>query len=172
MRMKALPEGIVIRSIREGDVPAFLEAVGAVARERRWLMALDAFPADATLAFVQDNLARGHPQVVAALDGRIVGWCDIVPLAPFEGFLHNGRLGMGVVAEWRGRGLGGALMDAALALAPTAGFSRIELEAFAFNSVALALYRGRGFVVEGLKRGVRILDGRADDLVCMARQVR
>jgi putative acetyltransferase len=45
----------------------------------------------------------------------------------------------------------------------------VELEVYASNSAAQALYRSRGFEVEGVKRGVRIFDGRVDDIVCMAR---
>jgi ribosomal protein S18 acetylase RimI-like enzyme len=75
---------------------------------------------------------------------------------------------MGVVSDWRGLGLGGALIDAALEAAPRSGFTRIELEAFASNTAALGLYRSRGFEQEGLKRGVRILDGQVEDFVCMA----
>jgi L-amino acid N-acyltransferase YncA len=166
--MKALPEGIEVRRIRIEDIGSFREAVGSVARERRWLLTLDAYPAEATAAFVRDTMAKGHPQFVAVREGRVVGWCDIVPMAPFEGFRHNGRLGMGVIADWRGRGLGGALIDAALEAAPRSGFTRIELEAFASNTAALGLYRSRGFEQEGLKRGVRILDGQVEDFVCMA----
>ena len=43
-----------------------------------------------------------------------------------------------------------------------------ELEACASNHAALALYRKVGFVEEGVKRGVRELDGATDDLVGMA----
>lgn len=166
--MKSLPPGVGIATIREEDLASFRAAVGEVAAERRWLMTLEAFPEDATRAFVLGNLAKGFPSLVARHGDRVVGWCDIVPLSPFEGFRHNGRLGMGVVSGWRGKGIGGALLDAALAAAPAAGFTRVELEAYASNPAALALYRSRGFVTEGRKVGVRILDGHVDDLVCMA----
>jgi ribosomal protein S18 acetylase RimI-like enzyme len=168
IRMKPLPEGISVVPIRVEHIDSFWEAVGSVARERRWLMGVDAYPKDATEAFVRTNIEARNPQFVALRDGRVVGWCDIVPLAAFPGFEHNGRLGMGVLAGWRGCGIGGALIDAAMAAAPAAGFTRIELEAYASNTAALALYERRGFVIEGTKRGVRILDGRTEDLVCMA----
>lgn len=169
--MKSLPPEISVVPIRVEHIPSFCEAVGLVAQERRWLMAVEPFPLDTTEAFVRVNIEARNPQFVAVhQDGRVVGWCDIVPLAPFPGFLHNGRLGMGVLAEWRGKGLGRVLIDAALAAAPAVGFTRIELEAYASNTAAIALYSSRGFMIEGIKRGVRILDGRSDDLVVMARR--
>jgi putative acetyltransferase len=47
----------------------------------------------------------------------------------------------------------------------------VELEVYASNTAAIALYRRRGFEIEGVKRGIRILDGRVEDVVCMARPV-
>ncbi len=164
----ALPDGIRVVPIALGHVEAFAAAVDAVARERRWLAGVEGFPLEATREFVRENIAKKHPQFVALDAGRVVGWCDIVPLVHQPGFNHNGRLGMGVVATDRGRGLGRALVTAALAAAPEAGFRRVELEAYASNHAALSLYRKTGFVEEGVKRGVRELDGATDDLVCMA----
>jgi putative acetyltransferase len=39
---------------------------------------------------------------------------------------------------------------------------------YASNARALALYRRFGFAEEGVKRAARILDGHAEDIVCMA----
>jgi RimJ/RimL family protein N-acetyltransferase len=52
--------------------------------------------------------------------------------------------------------------------APRQGFTRIELEVFESNARAIALYERRGFVHEGRKRAARILDGRTEDVLCMA----
>lgn len=46
--------------------------------------------------------------------------------------------------------------------------ARIELEVFASNVAAIALYERLGFVHEGRKRSARILDGRIEDMLCMA----
>lgn len=47
--------------------------------------------------------------------------------------------------------------------------TRVELEVFASNTRAIRLFEGVGFAREGVKRQARLLDGRADDVVCMAR---
>jgi ribosomal protein S18 acetylase RimI-like enzyme len=141
--------------------------VASVARERRYLMALDAFSPEATRDFVRNNLAVRNPHLVAVQEGRVVGWCDICRLSP-EGFHHTGRLGMGVRREWRGQGLGRRLLATALVTAGGAGFRRIELEVFASNTPARHLYASLGFVVEGVKHQARILDGVTDDVVLMA----
>jgi Acetyltransferase (GNAT) family len=64
-------------------------------------------------------------------------------------------------------GLGRALAVQAIQAARQAGMERIELEVFASNKPALALYQTMGFVTGGTKRRARKLDGQYDDLVCM-----
>jgi ribosomal protein S18 acetylase RimI-like enzyme len=80
-----------------------------------------------------------------------VGWCDIIR-NPHEGFRHVGRLGMGILPDYRGRGLGKQLAIQTIRAARQVGMERIELEVFASNGVAIALYRALGFVTEGTKR--------------------
>ena len=48
------------------------------------------------------------------------------------------------------------------------GLTRIELEVYESNQPAIALYERYGFAHEGRKRRGRILDGRSEDIVCMA----
>jgi ribosomal protein S18 acetylase RimI-like enzyme len=65
--------------------------------------------------------------------------------------------------------VGRQLLDQALNAALGAGFRRVELEVYASNMAAVSLYQSRGFAVEGVKRAMRVLDGRVDDVVLMAR---
>lgn len=46
---------------------------------------------------------------------------------------------------------------------------RVELEVFASNTAAIALYEKLGFVVEGRKSRARKVDGAYDDDLIMAR---
>jgi RimJ/RimL family protein N-acetyltransferase len=73
-----------------------------------------------------------------------------------------------MLPEARGAGLGRRLMEAGIEAARRLGMERIELEVFASNTRAIALYERVGFVREGLKRRVRKIDGRYDDDVLMA----
>jgi ribosomal protein S18 acetylase RimI-like enzyme len=105
---------------------------------------------------------------VAVTSGsEIVGWAD-VRRPPWEGMHHVGVLGMGLLPTHRARGVGRQLLRAVLEAAVQAGMSRVELEVFASNGPAVALYRAMGFEGEGRKRGARVLDGRVDDLLVMA----
>ncbi len=59
---------------------------------------------------------------------------------------------MGLLPEWRGQGFGRRLTEATLAQARRLGFIRIELDVYAYNARAVALYERVGFVREGLIR--------------------
>jgi ribosomal protein S18 acetylase RimI-like enzyme len=149
-------------------VESFNAAVGIVARERRYLALLDAPSVESTREFVQRVVDGGGAQTLAVTpDDTVVGWCDVVRI-PFEGFRHVGRLGMGVLPECRGRGLGRQLAVETMYAARLAGITRIELEVFGSNRAAIGLYARLGFVTEGIKRHARHLDGAYDDTVVMA----
>lgn len=153
--------------MRETDIPGFLFALASVAKERRYLALLDAPEFDEAREFVRTLHDAGFPHFVATVGKRIVGWCDIAPLnrAVYD---HVGVLGIGVVAEFRGRGIGSALLRAALAQARAIGLTRVELTVRASNHVAVALYRKFGFAVEGTKRNALKVDGAYEDLLLMA----
>ena len=158
---------IVIEPIREDHVEGFREALDIVARERKYLVFLEAPPVEAMLSFVRDNIAAGHPHMVAVADGKVVGWCDIRRGAR-SAQAHCGVLGMGIIPGYRDRGLGRKLMLAALESAKTAGMHRVELHAHADNFRAIALYEKVGFVHEGVASDAIRIDGRYIDSVLMA----
>jgi len=83
---------------------------------------------------------------------------------------HVGELGMGVRDDWQGRGVGGKLLAAALALADGwLQLRRIELQVYADNAAGIALYTRHGFVEEGRHRDYAFRDGVFVDAVSMAR---
>jgi len=71
--------------------------------------------------------------------------------------------------ECRRIGLGTALLERALDWARSVGIRKMNLEVFASNSGAIALYRKMGFEEEGRRRGEFIIDGVPVDGILMAR---
>lgn len=165
--MQARGAEVSVVSIAEEHIRGYHEAVDRVARERKYLAFLEALPFEKSQAFVRENLELGNPQVVAVLGGEVIGWCDICPIGR-PVYAHGGVLGMGIVAEHRGRGIGEALMHAALEQARRRGLTRVELTVRADNERAIALYRKLGFVDEGVKRNAIRVDGAYIDVFCMA----
>jgi ribosomal protein S18 acetylase RimI-like enzyme len=158
---------IEIRATQPRDIESFHACFDSVARERRWLAHVEAPPLERVRSFVNAGLERGMVQMLALDEARVVGWCDVSP-HPLEGFRHGGDLGMGVLDGHRERGLGARLMEAVLAELRARALARVALEVYASNPRAIGLYRRFGFAEEGVKRAARILDGRCEDVVCMA----
>ena len=60
---------------------------------------------------------------------------------------HTASLGVSIVRDWRGLGLGRRLMEIMIeqAIATIAGLRQIQLNVFATNTSAIALYESLGF---------------------------
>ena len=82
--------------------------------------------------------------LVATVGGEVVGNLGLTRLTrPRRA--HVGEIGMAVRDDWQGKGVGAALMKAALDLADNwLGLRRIELHVHADNERAIALYRRFG----------------------------
>jgi RimJ/RimL family protein N-acetyltransferase len=156
-----------IHRITEADIPGYHACLDVVARERRYLAFLSAPPLEQTRTWVLPHIEKNHPFYVAAVEGHVVGWCDI-SLQEREGFTHRGVIGMGVLPDFRGRGIGHRLLRASVDHAHQLGIERIELEVFVSNQPAIHLYESFGFAVEGTLRHGRKLDGKYDDVLAMA----
>lgn len=140
----------------------------SVCRERRFLAFTEAAPKEQTFEYYNSVISGGHSHFVAVREHQILGWCDVLPLFG-QMRSHVDVLGMGVSATERGKGIGKALIQAAIAKATDQGLSRIELTVHSENHVAQALYKSVGFMHEGTQRQGWRLDGQYFDVHYMAR---
>lgn len=155
-----------VRPITPEDVFSYRKAVDSVAKERRYLMRLEAPALEAMQRFVVRNLEAGYPHYVAVNGDEVIGWADIAP--PHDIALHVGSLGMGVIKEQRGKGLGAELLENVVRDAWAHGFKRLELEVYDDNEPAIHLYEKHGYVLEGRKKYARYIDGVYQDILIMA----
>ena len=97
------------------------------------------------------------------VDGRLLGYLSVGR----EGAEHA-SFGMAVGADARGQGVGGRLLDEAVAWCRSLPISKLSCQVWPHNGAALALYRSRGFEVEGrLRRQWRRRNGQLWDAVVM-----
>ena len=83
---------------------------------------------------------------------------------------HVGQIGMAVRDDWQRKGVGSALMQAAIDLGENwLNLKRIELEVYTDNEPAIALYKKFGFELEGTLRCFAFRDGKYVDAYMMAR---
>jgi RimJ/RimL family protein N-acetyltransferase len=131
----------VVRPARAGDARAMAEIFAAVAQERDGIATEPPVDVDErTAQFARSAVGS----VVAVAGGRVVGMLHVE--VSRHGF---GELGMLVDRGWRGRGVGSALVQAAIDWARGRGLHKLCLEVFAHNTAAIALYRKCGFAEEG-----------------------
>ncbi|CAL9569471.1 GNAT family N-acetyltransferase [Streptomyces pilosus] len=108
--------------------------------------------------------------LVAEHDGRPVGYVRLGHPTPLKSNEHVQQIrGLAVAEEARGRGVGRALVRAAVAEARRRGARRITLRVLGHNTPARALYASEGFVVEGVLPEELHLDGAYVDDVLMGR---
>jgi RimJ/RimL family protein N-acetyltransferase len=112
----------------------------------------------AAVAEERDGIATEPPVDVEA---RAASWTLVGTFVAVEGVeiigsIHVeasrfgfGDLGMTVAREWRGRGVGSAMLAAAIEWAREEGLHKLSLGVWPHNAAGLALYRKFGFVEEG-----------------------
>jgi ribosomal protein S18 acetylase RimI-like enzyme len=152
----------------EEHISGFRAAVDVVARERRYLAFLEAPPLEDVRSFVLDNIEHGYPQFVVLSERTVAGWCDVIPNRSRIVYSHCGTLGIGLLPDFRGRGIGRRLMQRTIDAAFAFGLTRIELTVREANVNAIALYQSLGFETEGLHQNAVCIEGQYENLYSMA----
>jgi len=110
-----------------------------------------------------------HHGLVACAGQQVVGSLFLA-VDPAPRRRHVASLGMVVHEAWQRRGIGSALLRAAIDLADRwLGLTRLELTVYADNEPAIRLYEKFGFCVEGRFARYALRDGRYVDALPMAR---
>ena len=84
-------------------------------------------------------------EIVAVVDGKIAGTAGIEAVGKKYKLQHRAELGISILKEFWGLGLGKALVNACIQCAKNAGYEQLELNVVAENERALALYKSFGF---------------------------
>lgn len=159
---------IAIVPAMPAHVERFHATLDLVAREGLYLASTEAKPVQELRAFVLVSIEKRNP-IFFAMDGHsLVGWCDITRSSNRTD-AHSGNLGMGVLPDHRGQGIGTRLIEAALAAAKAENIPRVELTVYTSNIAAIGLYRKTGFAEEGRMRSFALLKGQFVDALNMAR---
>lgn len=110
-------------------------------------------------------------RLVAVLNetGKVVGMIGL-HLTNRERRAHVGQIGMTVLDDYQGQGIGSKLMEAVLDLTDNwLNLKRIELTVYTDNPGAIHLYQKHGFEIEGTMRQYALRAGSYVDAYAMAR---
>lgn len=158
---------VTIKKSLEKYAVSYCQTFDLVAREGKFLSISSGYSLDEIVRFIRVCRECGYPQfLLINSDNQAVGWCDIVRRSDEPDDV--GYLGIGILKEYRHRGLGTQLMTAAINDAKKRGFHEIRLEVRTSNYNAIRTYRRLGFVkIAHIQNGV-ITDGIAEDIWLMS----
>ena len=121
------------------------------------------------LPWFREHSPERHPIWVAERDGIIAGWLSISPFLTRCAYRGTAELSVYVHDDFRRRGIGAALLEAAIVRAPEYGLTTFVGLIFAHNEPSLQLFTKAGFKKWGHLPGIARLDGVARDLVIVGR---
>ncbi len=147
---------------------SFHDALSVVAKERVYIEMIEAPSLEKVASYQSELISKNGPVFYALNQEQVVGWCDIFPQENPR-LSHRGSLGMGILPEFRGKGIGSELLSRVLDQAKKFGLEKVELNVYTTNTSAVALYKKFGFQQEGLIQRYRKLDGRYYDCFVMGK---
>ena len=111
-------------------------------------------------------------ELVAEVDGRIVGVSGIDPVRVCIKMKHRANFGISLEKAFWGLGIGDAMTKACIECAKAAGYAQLELGVYDSNVRARRLYEKNGFQAYGVQpRAFRLKDGTDFDEVIMVRML-
>jgi putative acetyltransferase len=158
-------------TIRHAE-PADYEAIYHIfaAPQTTWGTLQVPFPSVETWRKRLAEPSEGTFFLVACAEHDVIGQLSLHTFPHTPRRRHAGQLGMAVRDDWQNKGVGTALMRAAVDLAEKwLNLSRLELEVYTDNAPAIQLYQRFGFVIEGTLVRFAFRDGTFVDAYTMAR---
>lgn len=172
-----LPNGemLTVRSLCADDAEALNAFCLATYRETHFMAR---YPEDgASLEAMQKGLAGSEASAlnfeVGAFAGeKLVGEFGVTQVRPHIKYRHRAVMGISVLKEAWGCGLGSFLMQLAVAQAKANGFEQLELGVYSDNPRAIHLYEKFGFERCGtMPRAFKLKDGTYRDEIMMVKML-
>jgi L-amino acid N-acyltransferase YncA/DNA-binding transcriptional ArsR family regulator len=161
------PIGLAIRRMSPRDAARVLAVYQA------GLDAGDATFETAVPSWADFDAARlpGHRHVATADDtGELLGWVAVSPVSARNVYAGVVEHSVYVAPEARGRGVGGALLEALIDSTEAAGIWTIQSGIFPENTASLRMHERKGFRVVGVRERIGCHDGRWRDVVLVERR--
>ena len=144
---------IIIRPVRSDECSSFLEFMNKTDEETDYMSTA---PGERQISpfqlswylksgFQVSFIALNHQKIIGQISGFYI-------LGKGQRLKHSIHIGISVLKEYWGQGVGTALMDHFIQWATEMGLERIELHVMCHNTSAIQLYKKNGFQIEGVRR--------------------
>ena len=138
-----------IRKLRRDELESLYDLLEAVAAERKWISSEPPISRERYREQTLKGFDDPYCLLLAAADGtdQLIG-----ELSAFGRKDRPAEIGMSVAKDWRGRGVGTALMQVCIDWARECRIHKLALQVWPHNDVARRLYKTFGFEQEGVLR--------------------
>ena len=161
-----------IRTIRPDDAEQFLRLRMQLDEETQFMMLEPGernISLEEQLYQIEQVLSKENQVIfVAEQDDQLIGYLGAIG-GDFKRNKHSAEIVIGILQAYTGQGLGSQLFIAMEAWARQKQLHRLELTVMTHNRAGVALYRKRGFEIEGTKRHALVVNGKYVDEFYMAK---
>jgi len=167
---------VLLRTASPDDATALIEYCQAVTLPSEFFVTepdeFDRTEQQERESITQHRDSPGSLMLLAEMDGAVIGLLTFT-CGPRRRIAHRGDFTITVHSEYRGEGIGGAMLQALIDWAEAnSTLHKIGLSVLANNDRAIALYRRLGFVEEGRRIDeVQLAPGEYVDDILMYRLV-
>jgi L-amino acid N-acyltransferase YncA len=160
-----------IRHANEADLPAIVAIYNASIPGRRATADTSPVSVDQRREWFASFDRASRPIWVAEGAGNVVGWLGLRSFYGRPAYHRTVEVGVYVAPEAQGCGTARALLELAIACAPSLGISTLLAFVFGHNEASIALFRKSGFSQWGTLPGVAELDDVERDLLILGRRL-
>jgi L-amino acid N-acyltransferase YncA/DNA-binding transcriptional ArsR family regulator len=160
-----LPAGVTVRAMTSEDWPAVRRIYGEGVATRN-----ATFETRVPTREALDRKWLPDHRWVAEVAGRVAGWAAIIPVSTRACYSGVGETSIYVGADFRGRGIGKALIHRQVTAADDGGLWTLQSAIFPENRASLAMHRSAGFRTVGIRERIAKLDGVWRDTVLIERR--
>lgn len=157
-----------IRPARQEDLSGIIGVIRQVTEDRTYIeaetVAQQLEDDDALLRYGETEERKFF---VAIVDGEVVGWVNLT-IPEQEKLSHTAELTLGLLEEFRGRGIGSHLMQRSLSWATTQGLLKVYNSVPATNQAAVEFLQAHDWAVEAVRHDHYLINGTPVDEVMMA----
>lgn len=145
---------------------SFWNAFNEIVKEKKFLSISMSVPYDTILRFSLKSIKDEVPYNFLLNNNKVIGWCDIQKKSK-----DIGILAMGIIANYRQKGLGENLLNKTLIDGKKYGFSKIIIKVREKNTNALKFYKKQGFEVIEIEKKAFFSRGNYEDLIKMSIEI-
>jgi L-amino acid N-acyltransferase YncA len=155
------------------DLPAIVAIYNSTIASRQVTADLEPVAVESRLAWFRAHGPEARPLwvVEAPSSGRVIAWLSFSDFYGRPAYARTAELSIYLDESARGKGLGTALLAAALDAAPRFRIDTVLGFIFGHNEPSLTLFRRFGFDDWGRLPRVAVLDGVERDLVIVGRRL-